>query len=256
MAEMIDFENQTVMITGSANGIGRATAEAFAHAGASLVLLDLDRAGLDATLDAFDAPARARSMAIAMDITDDAALGDAMRALLGRFGKLDAAVNNAGIEEENRHLAEGDEAMFDRLMRVNVKGTWLCMRHELHQMKLQERGSIVNVASVAGLVAAPRQAIYGATKHAVIGLTKSAAAEYARHGIRVNSVCPGITDTGMLSRAIERQPKRAAMLEHTQPMPRVAQPSEIAQAILWLSSSAASYVTGHQLAVDGGMTAV
>ncbi len=255
MAESMDFENQTVMITGSAGGIGRATALAFANAGAALILLDLDRAGLDATLEALDPQARTRSIAMAVDVTDDAALGDALRATLERFGRLDVGVNNAGIEEEYRPLAEGEEALFDRLMKVNVKGVWLCMRQQLRQMKIQQRGAIVNVASVAGLVAAPGQSIYAATKHAVVGLTQSAAAEYARHGIRVNSVCPGLTETAMLTRAIERNPKRADLVQRAQPMPRAAQPGEVAQAILWLASPAASYVTGHQLAVDGGMTA-
>lgn len=247
--------NPVVMITGAGGGIGSAAAQRFADAGASLVLLDLDRNGLDVTLGKLETTARARALAIALDITDEAALDEAMRVTLDRHGRLDVGVNNAGIEEEHRPLAEGDEALFDRLFRVNVKGTWLCMRHQLRQMKSQQGGSIVNVASVAGLAAAPGQAIYAATKHAVVGLTRSAAAEYARHGVRINCVCPGITDTPMLARAIERNPKRAALVERAQPMPRAARPEEIAEAIFWLAGPAASYVTGHPLAVDGGMMA-
>jgi NAD(P)-dependent dehydrogenase (short-subunit alcohol dehydrogenase family) len=141
-------------------------------------------------------------------------------------------------------------------MAVNVKGTWLCMKYQLQQMLAQGGGSIVNIASVAGLVGAPLQAIYAGSKHAVVGMTKTAAAEYARRNIRVNAVCPGITRTAMMDEAIARAPQRAKGIERAQPMGRVGEPGEIAQAVAWLACDAASFVTGQSLAVDGGLTCV
>jgi NAD(P)-dependent dehydrogenase (short-subunit alcohol dehydrogenase family) len=240
---MTTLNGKVALVTGAGGGIGREIVRALREAGATVIATDLSADGLDAP-------------SLRLDITDGAAVQAAIAHIVGRHGGLDIAVNNAGIEEETQKIADSDEQLFDRIMRVNVKGTWLCMKHELLQMQRQGHGSIVNIASVAGLVGAPLQGIYAGSKHAVVGMTRTAAAEYARHGIRINAVCPGITNTAMLAHAIERAPQRAKAIAHAQPMGRVGEPPEIAQAVVWLASDAASFVTGHQLAVDGGLTCV
>jgi NAD(P)-dependent dehydrogenase (short-subunit alcohol dehydrogenase family) len=176
---------------------------------------------------------------------------------VSHYGRVDVAVNNAGIEDESLPLGEGDDEQYDRIMNVNVKGVWLCMKSQLRQMLKQEGGgTICNVADAGGLVAAPNRAIYSASKHAVVGLTKTAAVEYAKSGIRVNSLCPGAVKTPMLARMLEREPGRDKKLKAAHPMGRIAEPAEIAGAALWLCSEQASFVTGHQLAIDGGLTAM
>jgi NAD(P)-dependent dehydrogenase (short-subunit alcohol dehydrogenase family) len=176
--------------------------------------------------------------------------------VVARFGRLDIAFNNAGIEVEHEPLHKTEEAMFDQLMNVNVKGVWLCMKHEITQMLKQGHGgAIVNTASVGGLIGAPRQPIYGATKHAVVGMTKSAGLEYGRKGIRVNAVCPGIIRTEMTERAIAREPRRQQYIDQAHPIGRLGEAEEIARAVVFLSSEDAAFVLGHPLAVDGGYTA-
>lgn len=246
---------RVALVTGAGGGIGREIVRALAAAGAHVVALDLSADALAATA----ASLREQSLSITTLQADVGSADDvrgAIEQVVATQGRLDLLVNNAGIEEEHTRLADGDEALFDRLMRVNVKGTWLCMKHALAPMLAQGGGCIVNIASVAGLVGAPLQSVYAGTKHAVVGLTKSAAAEYARRNIRINAVCPGITRTAMFERALERAPQRAKAIDRAQPMGRIGEPQEIAQAVLWLASDAASFVTGQALAVDGGLTAV
>jgi NAD(P)-dependent dehydrogenase (short-subunit alcohol dehydrogenase family) len=243
------------LVTGAGGGIGREIARLLAASGAHVVALDLSADGLAATAQSLHEQ-RLELTTLQADVASGDAVRDAVARIVADHGRLDIAVNNAGIEEEHTRLADGEEALFDRLMRVNVKGTWLCMKHELQQMLAQGGGSIVNIASVAGLVGAPLQSVYAGSKHAVVGLTKSAAAEYARKNIRINAVCPGIIRTAMFERALERAPQRARSIDRAQPMGRIGEPQEIAQAVLWLASDAASFVTGHMLTVDGGLTAV
>ncbi|HSX71068.1 MAG TPA: SDR family oxidoreductase [Pseudomonas sp.] len=176
--------------------------------------------------------------------------------VVAAFGRLDYAFNNAGIEIEKGKLADGDEAVFDAIMGVNVKGVWLCMKHQLPLLLAQGGGAIVNTASIAGLGAAPKMSIYAASKHAVIGLTKSAAVEYAKKKIRVNAVCPAVIDTDMFRRAYEADPKKAEFVAAMHPVGRIGKPEEIAAAVLYLCSDAAAFTTGHSLAVDGGATAI
>ena len=250
------LDGKVALVTGAGGGIGREIVLALAGAGARVVAADRSQEALEATLALLDAQAL-QALPLMLDITDAAAVRTAVARIAADHGRLDIVVNNAGIEEENQRLADSDEAMFDRIMAVNVKGTWLCMKCALQQMLAQDAGgSIVNIASVAGLVGAPLQAIYAGSKHAVVGMTKTAAAEYARRKIRVNAVCPGITRTAMMERAIERAPQRAPPIAGAQPMGRVGEPGEIAQAVLWLAGDAASFVTGQALAVDGGLTCV
>ncbi|AKJ31538.1 glucose 1-dehydrogenase [Caldimonas brevitalea] len=255
MQTPVVLTGRVAMVTGAGGGIGREIARALAAAGATVVGLDLSEAALQASA----ASLREQGLALSTlqaDVGDTASVAAAVARIVAEHGRLDIAVNNAGIEEEHTKLADVDEVLFDRILRVNVKGVWLCMKHQIQAMLKQGGGSIVNIASVAGLVGAPLQSVYAGSKHAVVGMTKSAAAEYARRGIRINSVCPGITRTAMLERALERAPQRAPAIERAQPMGRVGEPGEIAAAVLWLASDAASFVTGHQLAVDGGLTAV
>jgi NAD(P)-dependent dehydrogenase (short-subunit alcohol dehydrogenase family) len=190
------------------------------------------------------------------DVTRDAEVQALMAQVVSTYGRLDYAFNNAGIEIEKGKLAEGSEAEFDAIMGVNVKGVWLCMKHQLPLMQAQGGGAIVNTASIAGLGAAPKMSIYAASKHAVIGLTKSAAVEYGRKKIRVNAVCPAVIDTDMWRRAAESDPKKAEFVAGMHPVGRIGKVEEIAAAVLYLCSDAAGFTTGHSLAVDGGATAI
>lgn len=249
------FAGKVVLVTGAAAGIGRATALAFGRAGASVVIGDAAVDGGHATA-AMIVEAGGKALYVNANVTRASEVEALVDKAVSYYGRIDCAVNNAGIEEEHLPLAESDEAQFDRIMSVNVKGVWLCMKHELRQMVKQGGGAIVNVSSVAGLAGSPSRSIYAASKHAVVGLTKTAAVEYAGAGIRVNSVCPGAVKTGMLARALERDAQLEAAIKNGCPMGRVAETAEVANAILWLCSEQSSFVTGHQLAVDGGLTAI
>ncbi|GAB3548517.1 SDR family oxidoreductase [Noviherbaspirillum agri] len=249
------FTGKSVLVTGGASGIGRAAAISFAREGARVTVSDVDTSGGEQTVsDIREAGGDAQF--VKADISRSADVEALIGKVVATYGRLDCAFNNAGIEIEHLPLAESDEATFDRIMSVNVKGVWLCMQREIRQMLKQGGGAIVNTASVAGLVGAPLQPIYAASKHAVVGLTKTAAAEYSRFGIRINTVCPGIIRTPMLDRALEREPKREKTIVKVHPIGRLGEAQEIANAALWLCSDSASFVTGHQLAVDGGLTAI
>jgi NAD(P)-dependent dehydrogenase (short-subunit alcohol dehydrogenase family) len=251
----MDFKGKCAVVTGAAGGIGRGAALAFAAHGASVVIADIAEA---AGRDVADEIVRAGGEALF--VRTDVARADDVAAMMtqavARFGGVHCAFNNAGIEEEHHRLADSDEAVYDRMMAVNVKGVWLCMQHEIRQMLLQGGGAIVNTASVAGLVGAPKHAIYAASKHAVVGLTKSAAIEYGRKGIRVNSVCPGVIRTAMLERALEREAAWEETLVRMHPIGRLGEVDDVVNAVLWLCSDASAFVTGHQLAVDGAMTVI
>lgn len=249
------FAGKSVLVTGGGSGIGRAAALSFAAEGARVAVSDVDATGGEQTVSLI-AQTGGEAIFIRADVSQSAQVQAMIDTVVSRFGRLDCAFNNAGIEIEHQPLAESDDATFDRIMSVNVKGVWLCMKHEIAQMLKQGGGSIVNTASVAGLVGAPTQSIYAGSKHAVVGMTKSAAAEYGRAGIRINAVCPGVIRTPMMDRAIEREPRRQKMIEKIHPIGRLGEAQEIANAALWLLSDSASFVTGHQLAVDGGLTAI
>jgi NAD(P)-dependent dehydrogenase (short-subunit alcohol dehydrogenase family) len=250
------FEGKVALVTGGAGGIGKATAIAFAKAGASVVVADRDaQAGRQVAEDIVAAGGRAAFVQV--DVTRRDEVKDMVAFTVERFGRLDAAFNNAGIEIEAKPTHECDEDTFDLVMGVNVKGVWLCMKHEITQMLAQGGGgAIVNTASVAGLIGAPMMPAYCASKHAVVGLTKTAAAEYGRQKIRVNAVCPGVINTPMMERAFAADPRRQQRMERVHLLKRIGEPQEIANAVLFLCSDAASFVTGHPMAVDGGLVAI
>ncbi len=249
------LKDKVVLITGGASGIGRATALLAAQEGARVVVSDIDEAGGDETV-AMIGDKGGTGHFVKADVSNNIHVAALVQAALDAFGRLDCAVNNAGITGNMlSRLADIDEDVFDRILSVNVKGVWLCMKHELPVMAEQGGGAIVNVASVAGLRVQPKDAAYTASKHAVIGLTKSAAIEYARYGIRVNAVCPGYTDTPMVQGAIEHNEQMRHLTVAAIPLKRLGKPEEIAEGIVWLCSDAASFVTGHGLVLDGGIMA-
>ncbi len=253
--QQLRFDDQVVLVTGGASGIGAATAVAFGRAGARVVLCDIAReAGEAVVADILAAGGRAEF--VHADVTAASQVQALVAGVVARHGRLDCAFNNAGIEEETTRLADGDEALFDRMMAINVKGVWLCMKYQLAQMARQRSGSIVNTASVAGLVGAPKHAIYAASKHAVLGLTRSAAAEYGRIGVRVNAICPGVIRTPMFERALERQVATEDAIKAMHPVGRIGEVAEVANAVLFLCSDHSPFITGHALTIDGGMTAI
>jgi len=251
----MSFSGQVALVTGASAGIGRATALAFAEQGLKVVVADVDETGGRACAEAI-LEAGGDATFVRCDVTQDVQVKAMVEQTVATYGRLDYAFNNAGIEIEKGRLAEGSEAEFDAIMGVNVKGVWLCMKHQLPVMLAQGGGAIVNTASVAGLGAAPKMSIYAASKHAVIGLTKSAAIEYAKKQIRVNAVCPAVIDTDMFRRAYEADPRKAEFAAAMHPVGRVGKVEEIAAAVLYLCSDGAAFTTGHALAVDGGATAI
>ncbi|WP_416311395.1 SDR family oxidoreductase [Pseudomonas sp. W03] len=249
------LSGQVALVTGAGNGIGRATAQAFAQQGVKVVVSDVDTKGGEATVELIRA-AGGDATFIRCDVTRDAEVKALVEGTVAAYGRLDYAFNNAGIEIEKGRLAEGEESEFDAIMGVNVKGVWLCMKHQIPVMLAQGGGAIVNTASVAGLGAAPKMSIYAASKHAVIGLTKSAAIEYAKKKVRINAVCPAVIDTDMFRRAYEADPKKAEFAAAMHPVGRVGRVEEIAAAVLYLCSDNAGFTTGIALPVDGGATAI
>jgi NAD(P)-dependent dehydrogenase (short-subunit alcohol dehydrogenase family) len=255
----MDFKGQVALITGGANGIGRATALGFAEHGAKLVLVDRDQTAGEATAGAIRQRG-ADVRFVAADVTKSADVQAYVKATLEAHGRIDCFFNNAGIEGKVAHTAEYDEAMFDAVLNVNVKGVFLGLRHVLPVMIAQKAGAVVNTASVAGLVGTPGMPAYVASKHAVIGLTKTASGEVARSGVRVNAVCPGPVDTRMIHALAEQlnPGDPAAVGERyrgSMPTGRYTTPEEIANMVLFLCSDLAANITGAQYVIDGGRTA-
>lgn len=250
----LSFENQVALVTGAASGIGLATATAFAEAGATVALADVTQAAVRSAADGLVAAGH-KAIGIRCDVTDEAEVAAMIKQTVSTFGRLDAAFNNAGVQAPPSDMADEAPEEFDRVNAVNLRGVWACMKHELRHMRGQGRGAIVNCSSLGGLVGLPSRAAYHASKHGVIGLTRSAALEYAPRGIRINAVCPGTIDTPMVASMLEKQADAMKEIMRDQPIGRLGRPQEIASAVLWLCSSGASFVIGHALAVDGGYTA-
>lgn len=249
------FEGKVALVTGGSAGIGRASALAFGAAGAVVVIADTNVDGGHASA-AMIVEQGGKALFVKADVTRASDVTALIDKTVATYGRLDFAFNNAGVECELAALAESDEAAFDRIMTLNVKGTWLCMKHQIAQMYRQDSGgAIVNMASVAGLAGAPEQALVAASRHAVVGMTRSAAAEYAGAGIRINTVCPSVIRTPSMMRTLERDPARAQQLLARHPLRRFGEARDVANAVLWLCSEHSGFVTGHQLALDGGLSA-
>lgn len=256
MSDFLDFRGRVVLITGAATGIGRAVAVAFAAHGAKLSIGDVNEEAVRETLKLVK-EAGGEAIFRRTDVSEEADVQKLVSETVGHFGRLDCAFNNAGIapkDADRRPMAQVDTSGFDRVLSVDLRGVFLCMKYELREMVRAGRGAIVNTASIAGVVAEPGVAAYVAAKHGVIGLTKVAAIEYAAQGIRVNALAPGWVDTPMTV-ALKSDSALDARLRATAPIGRPAQPEEMAGPVLYLCSDAASYVTGHVHVVDGAFTA-
>lgn len=247
------FDTKVALVTGGASGIGRATAIAFARLGAAVAVADADLRGGEETVRYIAEHFGAEAIFIRVDVTDATSVKDMVHATVNRFGTLDYAFNNAGVPDNSSSLRVSSQDNWDRVMSVNLEGVWHCMKAELDQMLVAGKGAIVNNSSRSGLVGVPSDGIYGAAKHGVIGLTKAAAIEFASKGIRVNAVCPGLVETALTHARFGED--LVARSHSANPLRRMAQPEEIAEAVVWLCSDAASFVVGVALPVDGGATA-
>ncbi|WP_321794935.1 glucose 1-dehydrogenase [Caballeronia sp. J97] len=254
MEVTFNFSGRVALITGAASGMGLATATAFAQAGAAVTLADVDADALSHAVESLRVPAH-QVLAVQCDVTDEVQVAQMVDQTVTTFGRLDAAFNNAGIQVPPSDAADEPIENFEKVTAVNLRGVWACMKHELGHMRKQGSGAIVNCSSLGGLVGLPGRAAYHASKHGVIGLTRSAALEYAPRGIRINAICPGTFDTPMVAEMLEKQADAMKEILREQPIGRLGRAEEIADAVLWLCSSGSTFVIGHALAIDGGFTA-
>src|SRR6195256_1920070 len=248
------FENKVALVTGAASGMGLATAKAFAEAGAAVALADVNEAAVRSAAEGLVADGL-KAIGIRCNVANEVEVAAMVEQTVSTFGPLDAAFNNAGIQSPAVETADVSGDVFDRINAINLRGVWSCMKYELLQMREHGSGAIVNCSSLGGLVGVPGRAAYHAAKHGVLGLTKSAALEYAARGIRINAVCPGIINTPMVAGMLVGEEEVMKEMMKDVPIGRLGRAEEIAAAVLWLCGPGASFVIGHALAVDGGYTA-
>jgi NAD(P)-dependent dehydrogenase (short-subunit alcohol dehydrogenase family) len=247
------FSGKVAFVTGGGSGIGRVTAQAFAREGASVAIVGHTPEDLDETAKLIE-QAGGRALAVTCDVTSADDVKAAVDRTVEAFGRLDFAFNNAGVEQPTKPLVEVSEDEWDRLLNVNLRGVFLCMKHELPQMLKQGGGVIVNTGSGASVIGIAGQAAYCAAKFGLIGLTKAAALDYASSNIRVNAICPGYVDTPMMDRFTGGTPEGRQEVIDNVPAGRPASPDEIAETVVWLCSDAAAYIIGHAMVIDGGQT--
>jgi NAD(P)-dependent dehydrogenase (short-subunit alcohol dehydrogenase family) len=248
------MKDKVALVTGGSSGIGRAAALAFAREGAKVVVADVQVAGGQETVRLIG-DAGGEAVFVRTDVASPVEVQALVDQAVQRYGRLDCAFNNAGIEGTLAPTAECSEENWNRTLEVNLKGVWLCMKAEIAQMLKQGGGAIVNTASVAGLVGFQNLPAYCASKGGVVQLTRTAALEYAKMGIRINAVCPGVIRTAMVERVTGGNPQTEAQFVAMEPVGRMGTPEEVAAAVVWLCSDAASFVTGHPMVVDGGLVA-
>lgn len=250
-----DFEGKVVIVTGGGYGIGRAACMAFCRDGAKVVLADVDVGSGEETINLIKGAGGEASF-VRADVSREEEVEALVQKTVDTYGGLDCAFNNVGIHKTFTSTVDFTQEVWNEMMDINLKGMWLCMKYEIRRMLEQGKGAIVNASSVAGLIAAPSNPAYPASKHGVIGLTKMAAVEFARRGIRVNCICPGPTTMTRMNEELSKTAGDIIEKMHDKvPMGRTAQPEEIAEAAVWLCSDKASYVTGAALPVDGGLVA-
>ena len=255
MNPVYDFTGQVALVTGASSGMGLATAQAFAEAGAAVAMADAREETVWEEAQKL-VSAGHRAITIRCDVSDDAQVEQMVQRTVSEFGQLDAAFNNAGVMARIVPTADSTREEWDRVININLRGVWSCMKYELRQMERQCSGAIVNNASVGALTGNPGIGSYIASKHGIIGLTRTAALEYVKKGIRVNAVNPGLIDTQIARDVVAGNEEAYREIEKQVPMGRAGRPEEIAAAVLWLCSPGASYVVGHGLTIDGGMTVV
>lgn len=253
MTNSLDFTGKVALVTGAAAGMGLATAKAFAEAGASVVLADFKEEAINAAAKELLAVGR-KAIAIRCDVSHDSHVAAMVERTVAEFGRLDAAFNNAGVMAHISPTADSSREDWERVIGINLRGVWSCMKYELQQMERQGSGAIVNNASVGALTGNPGIGSYIASKHGVVGLTRTAALEYIKKGIRVNAINPGTIDTQIARDVVGGDEQAFTNLEQQAPIGRAGRPEEIASVVLWLCSPGASYVVGHALTVDGGLT--